>query len=188
MTDNSKMKRFRFRLRTLFVVWLMVALGISTYRWVQWPARTIQELNDLIEREQYEEAAGRLEYDDDFLVSPGDLVHRVHVARAVVANCQPQRRSLADLIYGRQTYKPVGNQACFVEIGELQAHWLIESMILERGKIRYKWRGPMDPTVRFENGKWVRDEPVLWATPNKANVLTHSRPSNQVGSAFAERR
>lgn len=162
MTAPRKLSWLQFRLRTLFLVCFLTAVGVWLFQWTRWPARTLQEFNDLVQQERYEEAAARLEYENDFLVSPDDLVHRVIVARNVCSDGKPEWRSLADFIYGRQTYRVVGNQACFVDVGKFRAHWLIESMTLERGKIRFNWRGPMDPTVRYENGNWVRDEPLPW--------------------------
>jgi hypothetical protein len=170
MPVAKKLRWLQFRLRTLFLVCLIAAAGVWLYQWTRWPARTVQDFADLIQREQYEEAAARLEYENDFLVSPDDVVHRVHVARIVCDNCEPQWRSLADIIYGRQTYKAVGNQACFVDLGKFQAHWLIDSMTVERGKIRFHWRGPADPTVRYENGEWVKEEPPPWAKQTVANA------------------
>ena len=33
-------------------------------------------------------------------------------------------------------------------------------MVLERGKIRYRWKGPTDSrNVRFVDGKWIRNNP-----------------------------
>ena len=54
--------------------------------------------------------------------------------------------SLPSLVANRnkdlpQTYKSVGNQACYVDLGRFRAVWLIESMTIERGTIRFNWRG-----------------------------------------------
>jgi hypothetical protein len=90
MPVAKKLRWLQFRLRTLFLVYLIAAAGVWLYQWTRWPARTVQDFADLIQREQYEEAAARLEYENDFLVSPDDVVHRVHVARIVCDNCEPQ--------------------------------------------------------------------------------------------------
>jgi hypothetical protein len=157
---RPKTSWLQFRLRTLFIVCALAAIGVWVYRWVQWPARTLEEFGALIEHQRYEAAAARLEFEHGYLVSPGDLVHRVHVAHSVVSNhCQPRRRSISDLIDGVQVYDVVGNQACFVDAGSVRAHFLIESITLERGKIRFHWRGPMPGSnLRYENGEWVRDK------------------------------
>jgi hypothetical protein len=160
MTDTiPKRSWLTFRLRTLFLACFLAAVGMWVYRWTQWPDRTLQAFNALIEQKRYEDAAARLEYENGYVVSPDDLVHRVHVAQAVCSQyCRAQPRSLADIFYGRQVYKVVGDTACFVDTGKLQAHFLIDSMILQRGTIRYKWRGPMPhQNLRYENGEWVRD-------------------------------
>jgi hypothetical protein len=61
-------------------------------------------------------------------------------------------------VYGRQVYQVVGDTACWVDTGKVKAHFLIESMTLDRGKIRFHWRGPMPhQNLRLENGEWVRD-------------------------------
>jgi hypothetical protein len=160
MTDTrAKVKWLRFRLRTLFIACFLAAIGLWAYRWIQWPARTLQTFNALMEQKRYEDAAARLEYEHGYLVSPDDVIHRVHVAQEVCNQyCTAQRRSLSDILYGRQVYKVVGDTACWVDTGSVQAHFLIESMTLERGKIRYRWRGPMPrQNLRFENGRWIRD-------------------------------
>jgi hypothetical protein len=160
MADTAAIRNWlRFRLRTLFIACFLAAVGLWAYRWIQWPARTLKAFNGLVEQKRYEEAAARLEYAHGYLVSPDDLLHRVHVAHEVCnAYCLPQPRSMADIVYGRQVYKVVGDTACFVDTGGVQAHFLIESMTLERGTIRYQWRGPMPRhNLRWHNGEWVRD-------------------------------
>jgi hypothetical protein len=173
MADGRpKASWFQFRLRTLFIVCALAAIGVWVYRWVQWPSRTLQEFGDLIEQKRYEGAAARLEFEHGYLVSPGDLVHRVHVAHSVVNyHCQPRGRSVSDLIDGRQVYDVVGNQACFVDTGSVNAHFLIESITLERGKIRFHWRGPMPgANLRYENGEWIRDKVALpWSMGRYTN-------------------
>jgi hypothetical protein len=180
MADSrSKRSWLQFRLRTLFVFCTLAAIGVWVFRWVQWPARTLQEFGALIEQKRYEEAA-RLEYEHGYLISPGDLVHRVHVAHSVCNyHCQPRGRSISDLIDGRQVYEVVGNQACFVDTGSIKAHFLIESVTLERGKMRFHWRGPMPgANLRYENGKWVRDEVALpWSMDRYADgIISQAQP------------
>jgi hypothetical protein len=140
----------------------LAAIGLWVYRWVQWPARTLETFNALVEQKRYEDAAARLEFEHGYVVSPGDIEHRVHVARSACNQyCRAQPRSLADLVYGRQVYATVGNTACFVDTGKVHAHFLIESMILERGRIRFTWHGPMPhQNLRYENGEWVHDRTV----------------------------
>jgi hypothetical protein len=160
MTDLGANRNWmRFRLRTLFIACLLAAIGLWAYRWTCWPARTLEAFNTLVAQKRYEDAAARLEYEHGYLVSPDDVIHRVHVAQSVCSQyCRPQPRSLTDVIYGRQIYKVVGDTACWVDTGKVKAHFLIESMTLERGTIRFQWRGPMPhQNLRFENGGWVRD-------------------------------
>jgi hypothetical protein len=91
------------------------------------------------------------------------------VTRSVYTHyCEPQPRTLADIIHGRQVYKAVGNQACFVDTGTVKTHFLVESLTLERGKIRYSWRGPVNRNMRYENGEWIRDLDPYWMTPKRA--------------------
>lgn len=168
--SSAQKNTMQFKLRTLFLVCLIAAAGAWLYQWSRWPARTVQDFAELIQQGKFEEAAAQLEFEDDFLVSPDDLDHRVHVARIVCDNSERQRRSIADIFYGRQTYKAVGNQACYVDLGRFRAHWMIESMTVERGKIRFNWRGPVDRTVRYENGQWVRDESLPWRMQSVANA------------------
>jgi hypothetical protein len=161
MTGASEKKNWvRFRLRTLFIACFLAAIGLWAYRWLQWPDRTLKEFRDLIEQKRYEEEAARLEYEHGYVVSPDDVAHRVHVAQSVCNQyCRAQPRSLTDIIYGRQVLTVVGDAACWVDTGKVKAHFLIESMTLERGTIHFQWRGPMPhQNLRYENGEWVRDD------------------------------
>lgn len=158
----GKKKWLQFRIRTLFVICLLAAIAICGYQWTRWPTRTLREFGTLVENEEFEQAEARLEFKPNYLVSPDDPVRRVRVTQSVCTNsCMPARRSLADFFYGRQTYELKQNTTIFVDTGYVRARFLIDSMTIERGKIRYNFGKPYGQGWKFVDGKWVR-EPIYW--------------------------
>ena len=155
---GNKTRWFQLRLSSILATFAMVSLGIVLFQWTQRPRRTVDLFCDLVESGKLEEADEMLECDDGFVISPTDLGHRVRVARSVLLHhSERDKRSLSDLASSRQTYQLKGNSACFVDTGDVQAHWLIDSVTVDNDKIRIHWRGPSDRNVQFKNGKWTRD-------------------------------
>ena len=158
----GKKRKFRFRLRSLFVLCFLAAIGTCSYKWIQWPKQTLLEFDRLVKEERFEEAARRIDCEPNYIVTPQSLRSRVHVTLAVCRqHATPTSRSFADLVSGRQTYALKGDTTVFVDTGDVRARFLIDKMTLERGRIRYSLREPYTQGLRFENGKWTRDETFM---------------------------
>jgi hypothetical protein len=145
---------------------VFTAIGLWCYRWTQWPARTLREFDALVEQKRYEEATSRIKSEGEHPFVPSGQVHGVHVTQSIyMYYCDPQPRSFEDILFGRQVYKVNNNATCWVDTGKIQMHFCVDSLVLERGEIRFKWKGPMaHDTVRFENGEWIRQQ-FYYASP-----------------------
>ena len=159
MSKPNKSKQFQFGMRSLFLFCIASAIAVFVYKWYQSPNQTIRKFDHLIETQQFADANAMLEFEDGIVVSPDDNINRLIVVRRILMNsCQRQRRSLADVVGRRQCYGIVGNRACYVGVDEIKAHWLVDSVVVDRGKIRVRWSGPVDQNIKFSDGEWKRDQ------------------------------
>lgn len=123
---------FKFSLRTLLVLVALVAF--STW-WITWPERTRGEVERSIANGQTDVADRWIEW------TPYHKIDHKIVSRDLQQwHSIAPRRSVVDLLLGRQVYyPPTDGLAYWIDTGQKFDHIMLESLTIERGKIKYKW-------------------------------------------------
>ena len=132
------MRFFRFRLRSLFLATLLVALCIAGYQCTYWPQKTLEKYIALLDaNEDDETAAAMLDCADGLTVeSP------VEIWITLTAYAKPEERTFGDLLVGRQKYK-TGVQVGFINDSDLKYSILpVERIDIVRGSIHVHLRRP----------------------------------------------
>jgi hypothetical protein len=134
--QKSRRSRFRFRLRSLL---LLPALFAAGWWWVTWPERTIARLDALVAANDVTQADRLIEFEPDYRYPPEKVANGLRHGLGQ-PHTRPARRSPIDLLLGRQRFEiDKGGLAAFVNTGQKSEHMMIESITVERGRIKYKW-------------------------------------------------
>jgi hypothetical protein len=149
---NGRTSRLRFRLRTLLLLPLVFALG---WWWVTWPQRTINRLDELVAAGDLDQAASLIVFEPDYRYPPDKVAQGLQHGRGQ-PHTAPANRNLIDLVLGRRRFEiDKKGVAVFVNTGEKSQHMMIESVTVERGRIKYEWGLSMIDfeQERIRNGK-----------------------------------
>jgi len=144
--------RLRFRLRTLLLLPLVFAFG---WWWMTWPQRTIDQLDALVAAGKLDQAANLIVFEPDYRYPPDKVAQALRHGRGQ-PHTAPANRNLIDLVLGRRRFEiDKKGVAAFVNTGEKSQHMMIESVTVERGRIKYRWGLSMNDfeQERIRSGK-----------------------------------